>query len=148
MIEIYGTVYNGEDFAYRDYTRQSFSNFDFNDVNFTSSIFKGASFHNCTFRNCNFSHCDLTGARFYDCLVHRCNFKKANLHNCIGIINGEFDTLFIEPYLCGSGSIVFWTQEAVGNKKFIINYYENILLEEFLTELEDRMKLVVITGQK
>lgn len=141
------TVYEQEDFSYRDFTNYVFKNVDFNSVKFTSAILRHAVFTNCSFRSCDFSHANLFGVRFQECIIHNCDFKKSDLHGCIGIIHGDFDGISIEPYLSGTG-VVFWTPEALGSKKFIVEHYENILLEEYLGELETHLKQIIITGRK
>lgn len=143
----YDTVYEKEDFSYREFKNYVFKNVDFNNVSFISANFKHTVFNNCCFRNCDFSHADLTGTRFHECIIHNCSFHKTNLHSCIGLIHGEFNAITIEPYLSTNG-VLFWTPEALGNKKFIVEYYENILLEEYLGELEDHLKQIIITGRK
>lgn len=141
------TVYEKEDFSYRDLSNYVFKNVDFNNVKFTSVVLKHAVFIGCSFRNCDFSHANLSGTRFHECVIHNCDFSKANLNSCLGIIYGDFDGIIIEPFLSNTG-IIFWTPEALGNKKFIVEYYENILLEEYLGELEDHLKQIIITGRK
>jgi hypothetical protein len=141
-MHIKSQVVSDSEFCNKDMSYSVVHYSDFNRMNMFGIILHHSQFINCTFRNCDFSYADLSSCDFIDCIFHDCVFYRANIENCKGLVYDNIRSSTFKPFLFG-GSVVYWTEKAIGDKRFIVNYYEDILLEDELNELEERFKAFI-----